>query len=146
MRGADVLLPLSCLLLAVAGGCATLRTYDGPRLGPTEVAVLKPATSTHAHVVLEEINGRELGLLQDRAEVLPGPLDIVAVVILTHGERTIARRHEFAFTAEAGETYTLSADWFLYGPRIRVADENGDYVAQAVTRPDLPHVGARLGR
>lgn len=138
------MLPVFCLLLLVAPGCGTLRAYDGPRLEPKRRAVLKPETSTHAHVVIEAVNGRGLGLLQDRAEVPPGELDVTAVVILTNGERTISHRHHFSFTAEAGQTYTLSADWFLYGPRIRVSDDTGDYVASAVTRPDkLPHVSSR---
>ena len=144
MRAVDALLPVFCLLLLVAPGCGTLRVYDGPRLEAARVALLKPATSTHAHIVIESVNGRALGPFRDRAEVLPGGLDITAVVILTHGERTISHRHHFSFTAKAAQTYTLSADWFLYGPRIRVANDTGDYVAQAVSRPDKPpHVSSR---
>ena len=132
------------LVALCALGCGTLQAYPGPRRAPVEVALLKPAASNSAHVVLDAVNGHELGLLQDRVEVLPGVAHVRATVILEHGPRKITRSHEFSFEAKPGGEYTLSADWFLYGPRIRVADAQGIYVAEAVTRPDqLPHVSGR---
>lgn len=132
------------LLALCALGCGTLQAYPGPGRVRTEVALVSPAASNASHVVLDAVNGRELTWLQDRVEVLPGTVQVRATVILVHGPRKITRTHEFDFEAEPGGTYTLAADWFLYGPRIRVADRHGVYIAEAVTRPGrLPQVSGR---
>jgi len=132
---------LGCL--AALSGCATLKTYPGDRLDRSEVAVVKPGVESEVHVVIESINGRSLGPLRDRAEVLPGRHVVDVLVILQGRSRTITRPMRFTLKAEAGREYTLRGDWFMYGPRIKIRDSEGELVAEAVTPPRRLHpVGA----
>lgn len=116
-------------------GCGTLRTYPGPRLAAERVARIAPGPSDFAMVVIDSVNGLPLNLLQDRAEVLPGPQSLTTTIILDYAGRAYTAHQEVEFAAEPGREYTLQADWFLYGPRIRVEDERGELVGQSLTPP-----------
>ena len=124
----------SCLCVALSG-CGTLKAYPGPRSEANSVALLKPALALSSHVVLEEVNGESVRFWQDRAEVKPGLQRVQALAVLTQAYRTVMRRHVLEFEAAAGHEYTLSADWYLYGPRIRVFDREGKLVAEALAPP-----------
>ena len=128
------MLLLCCSLLALAA-CGTLKAYPGPQHSASSVALLKPELALGSHVVLQEVNGVSVHFWQDRAEVEPGPLQIRVMAVLTHSYRTLARRHELEFDAIAGNEYTFRADWFLYGPRIRVFDRDGQLVVEALEPP-----------
>lgn len=136
---------LCALALAGGAGCATLQAYSGAPRADSEVALLVPATSSAAHLLIERVNGRRVGLFQDRVEVLPGEHVVLASVVVEHAMRSVVGTHRLRFVAEPGHHYELRGDWHMYGPRIWIQDlASGARVAEAVTRPPrLPPVGAR---
>lgn len=126
---------LLLLILCGVSACGTLRTYPGPARSPENVARIRPAAVEGALVVIEAVNGKRLGPFRDRVEVLPGPQSLLAVVVIESGPRAYTAEQQLDFDAEAGREYRLVADWFLYGPRLRVEDERGEVVSESLTPP-----------
>lgn len=142
------ILLLSLLLsLGTALGCATLRAYPGPARRPDEVARLRPATMNARKILIEEVNGRPLGLLQDRAELLPGIQLVRATLQIESRNGWFEAQHELQFIAEAGHDYVMYADFLPEGPGIWIQDEVAvRVVAESATptrRRRLPGVGSR---
>ena len=126
-------------LLAVgvlAGACMTERTYEGASRPAHRVALLRPDVLPARQIQIDSIDGRALGALSDRAELLPGRHEIEATVSLQIGDRRVNGQHTLTFDAVAGHSYVVGADFYLYGPRIWIEDESDAdrVVAQAVTR------------
>jgi hypothetical protein len=134
--------------LLLLAGCATLRTYPGDPLDPTHVARILPVHTSYLQILIEEVDGRRLNLLQDRAEVLPGRHELVVTALVDSQGRRTSGTHRLEFTAEEGCEYRVCGDWYLYGARIWIEEsDSGRRVAVAETRPPrgiLPPVG--LGR
>ena len=146
------------LALVAAPGCGTLDAYPGPKRAPSELASIRPAVLPDRHIMIDAVDERELGSLQDRARLLPGVREIVASVVIQprpqrldgrplKATRAVIGQHRLRFEAKAGHSYVVCADYYLYGPRIWIEDETdaGRIVAQAVTRLIDPSrdVGAR---
>ena len=136
-------LPMFCALLSLAG-CGTLDAYPGGPRDPDASALVQAGHHEHARVVLSRVNGRDLGLLDERARVAPGPQRVEVLVVFERAARRRVSHEVVEFEALAGHDYTVHADWYVHGPRLRVTDDRGQIVAEAVTRVrKLPDVGAR---
>jgi len=133
------------LLAGLSTACGTLRAYSGAPREWTEVASSRPATLRGHQILIDAIAGKPLNLLQDRAEMLPGPHRVRATLVLRTESRLASGTHELDFEAKPGRQYRVHGDWYLYGPRIWISEEGVDEVlAVAVTRPARPRaVGAR---
>ena len=137
---------LPCAALVLLAACTTLRTYPGEPLDPELVARILPVHTSYLQILIEQVDGKRLGLLQDRAEVLPGRhVLVVTALIDSHGRRA-SGTHTLEFTAEEGCEYRVCGDWHLYGARIWIEEsDSGRQVALAETRPargSLPPVGS----
>ncbi len=136
----------STLLLGITllvSGCGTLQAYPGPKRARADVALLEPARTRSVHVLIETVNGYALGRFRDRIEILPGQQHVTANLVFEHPERTVTARRSLSFEARAARAYTLHADWFLYGPRLRIEDDLGTVVAEQVTPAgEPPSVGS----
>jgi hypothetical protein len=132
------------LLAALSTACGTLRAYSGAARSPAEVASLRPATVRGHQILIDAVDGQTLNILQDRAELLPGPHRVTATLVLRTESRLATGTHELAFEAEPGRQYRVHGDWYIYGPRIWISEEGrGEVIAMAVTRPARPRdVGA----
>jgi len=134
-----------CAVLVLLAGCTTLRTYPGEQLDPARVARILPVHTSHLQILIEEVDGSRLSLIQDRAEVLPGRHVLVATALIDSQGRRASGTHRLEFIAEAGREYRVCGDWYLYGARIWIEESgSGRQVALAETRPrrgSLPPVG-----
>ena len=111
------------------------------------MALIRAGRGDPGHVVLQSVNGLRLGALQGSAELLPGPQELRAVLHFRRGQHTRAAERALRFEARAGVRYTAHADWFLYGPRLTVRDQDGEIVAEVRTPlPPLQPVGAAPSR
>ena len=133
-------MPIGCALLSLAG-CGTLRTDAGES---ADAALLRAGSSEYARVVLNRVNGRDLGLFHERARVGPGPQRVEVLVVFERAGRRHVSAQAVEFEALAGGDYTIAADWHVNGPRLLVSDDTGQVVAEAATAVRKPpDVGAR---
>ncbi len=140
MRPAALLLLLLSPL--VATGCGSFQAYPGPRRPAAEVATLATGRGP-AQVLLLQLNGREVGPLREGAELLPGLQQVTAALLFRDGGGLRSERRSIEFEAQAGQCYTLYADWYMYGPRLLVLDSAGARIAEWLTpKPPLHPVGA----
>jgi hypothetical protein len=93
-----------------------------------------------------QVDGLELGPLQDRARLLPGSHRITAAVLIHTRAREVLETRELELHAEAGHSYALHAGWGLYGPSVWITDTETERPVVTAPTPRLgepPPVGAR---
>lgn len=138
--------PLILLLSLDLCACATFRAYPGEARDAADVALLRPTTVRGQEISIEAVDGRALGPLQVRAELLPGTHRVRVRLILRAGRELAGGSHELEFIAEAGRDYRVHGDWHIYGPRVWIT-QGGEVLALVETPPRrLPPVGARPRR
>ena len=132
-----------CALLGLAG-CGTLDAHSDGSGALEASALVRPGRQQHARVVLNRLNGRELGLFDESARVAPGPLRVEVLAVFERAGRRRVSHEVVQFEALAGHDYTVRADWYVHGPRLRVTDGDGQIVAESVKNVEKPpEVGAR---
>src|SRR5688572_30722291 len=117
MRSLAALILLSLFLPA----CGAMRVYEGPRPPPNEVALIESAEHSLLYffsldtVDLLAVDGEELGLFHDTAEVKPGTHTVTA----SRGSGTGAKnRVDLVLDAKAGHTYEVDAKDVSWTPRV----------------------------
>jgi hypothetical protein len=121
---------LACLALADLTGCAA-KAYPGPRRARAEVARIESSfQQAGVRISILSIDGEPLTLRQDAADVLPGRHRMETELVLRHGFEQQVHRAEIWLEAKAGESYTILAENYDYGPRIWIADHQLRTVAE----------------
>ncbi len=139
------LLTLPAIAYLLLPGCGTMRAYPGPARASEQVASLEPARSRHWHVYILAVDGKPVGPLRDRVELLPGSHRISTALLMWAGTREIRDRRVLLLEAEAGRRYSLRAGWDHYGPSLRILETGSDSLvvdAPTLPRGKLPPVGA----
>jgi hypothetical protein len=128
-----------CAALASLIGCSA-KAYPGPRRSRSEVARIESSfQQPGVRISIQSIDDMPLTLRQDSADVLPGRHRIATELVLRHGFEQQVHQAEIWFDAEAGQSYTILAEIYEYGPRIWIADRELRTVAEHDTA--LPPVG-----
>jgi hypothetical protein len=128
-----------CLALADLIGCAA-KVYPGPRRSRSEIARIESSfQQAGVRISILSIDGQPLKLRQDSADVLPGRHRVETELVLRHGFEQQVHHAEIWFEAKAGESYTILAENYEYGPRIWIADRQLRTVAEHDSA--LPPVG-----
>ena len=95
----------TALLLLV--GCATKQAYEGPKLPSEGVVLIKPSFGLVTLATIAEVNGKERGFFEERAEVLPGEHTVkIRVSRDTFFGKTIGNK-TLTFQAKTGHTYKV---------------------------------------
>jgi len=133
--------PLLSALLTLALACTTFQSYPGERRARSERALIEPAIGLPGtQIFIESVDGRALGWIHERAEVLPGRHSLRASLLLRSG--SVQRVHRFGlwFDAQPGARYLIFGELSVHGPRLWLTDEDLHTVAEADS--GLPSVGA----
>jgi len=109
---------LSFIMLS---GCGAMQAYDGPKLQPSEVAIIRPYrpftgfgyVDKGAHPIsINKIDGKDLEF-KDRCEILPGTHKVSINMPKNYGGYIEGGPEKgISFDAEAGHVYTV------YGRRL----------------------------
>lgn len=104
----SVILFLLCTLFLYSG-CTTMQAYDGPKLSPEKVAILKPSLGYKNVADLLEVDGKKRGTTEGVAEILPGDhtvkIQITSGGWLGAGLLSRIGNSTLSFQARAGHTY-----------------------------------------
>ncbi len=105
----NVLIIVSLAAVVLVTGCATMQTYEGPKLRRDEVAVIKSETlgTILDTAYIGEIDGKDIGFMQTKAEVLPGDHTVKVIVTTGLGYQQYIGNKTLYLSAEAGRTYKV---------------------------------------
>lgn len=102
-------MPLLFGTLLLFSGCTTMQSYEGPKLAPENVALIKGSFGMINLASILEVDGKVRGFTQESAEVLPGEHTIRVQV--THGSGVFGPQYsgnkKLSFRASAGHTYKV---------------------------------------
>lgn len=97
------------LLAAALAGCATQRTYPGPKRPEADVARIVGSPALNAglpiEAVIRKVDGTVIGVVYSHVQVLPGPHTILVDCLMPAQHTTV--RFELPLEASAGERYVL---------------------------------------
>ena len=98
--------------LALLGGCATERAYDGPARPAAELALIEGAPRVSAGLplapLLRKVDERVVGAGYSRVAVLPGTHLVLVDCVLAAAHTTT--RFELSIETYAGRRYVLVAE------------------------------------
>ena len=107
LRISGFILLLSGTMFLFAG-CATKQAYEGPKLPPESVAIIKPSNPGVIDLaVILQVDGKKRGFFEEIAEVLPGEHTVLIQVSSGFPPVTIYRTKALPFNAKAGHVYRV---------------------------------------
>jgi len=89
-------------------GCTTMQSYEGPKLSPEKVALLKGSFGMINSATILEVDGKRRGFTQETAEILPGEHTVKIQVQSGFGgifSPQYVSNKTLSFLASAGHTY-----------------------------------------
>lgn len=91
--------------LLLFAGCTTMKSYEGPKLPPENVALIKGSLGTIVQVTILEVDGKARGFTEEISEILPGEHTVKIHVSSGFGFLRIGNKKTLSFKAKAGHTY-----------------------------------------
>lgn len=103
---------LAFMVLLTLTACQSLNVYEGPKLARDDVAGirgdLRISAGAPMSLILRRVDGADLGLRYNGANVLPGEHDVLIDCTVT--ETSHISRHHLTVEVAAGRTYRFAAD------------------------------------
>jgi hypothetical protein len=103
--------PLSVVIIGLTlAGCASVRSYEGPSRPARDVAHIagdSRIAGVPLSVILRRVDDRDVGLLYNGVEVLPGEHTLLIDCTVTESKQT--SRHHLDVDVDAGVKYRLVA-------------------------------------
>lgn len=103
---------LAIIVVASVAGCATRRTYEGPKRPADEVATVRGDMRFNAGspltLIIRSVDGRPLDARYNGVELLPGKHTFVVDCVLRETQSTT--RHEVTAELDPGTRYGFTAE------------------------------------
>jgi hypothetical protein len=105
----NVLIIVFLAAVVLVTGCATMQAYEGPKLRPDQVALIKSETlgTIMGAASVGEIDGKDVGSMQNKVEVLPGNHTVKVMVMETLPSPRYFGNVTLDFNAKAGHIYKV---------------------------------------
>jgi len=140
----SIIMSLFVTMLLVS--CGTMQTYEGPKLPPDEVAVVKSNFGNVFNIAtVLAIDGIELGSQQINSEILPGVHTVKVRVTTGVGIRNYIGVKTVTLTANKGHTYIVDGVVKEGEPWVWIMDEGtsqtvaGKKYTEAIQTIEEPH-------
>ena len=103
-------MPFLCGTFLLFAGCTTMQSYEGAKLPPEDVAIIKESFSVINRASILEVDGKARSFFEESSEILPGEHTVKIQVISGFGS-FIGPQHignrTLSFQASAGHTYKV---------------------------------------